>query len=137
MSQQSWKGNVLAQWQGIGLEAFCKELNISYQDVFMQPLNDSTLDLNPFEDLVFEWLPHSQAPEGLVHLYPIATPTSQVTWEEWFIKPDGLHHHVLRNYEHPDSTDTWMGDDVDHPPQVCNIQWYYINDSDLRPVVLR
>jgi hypothetical protein len=137
MSQQSWKTDVLTQWQQIGLEGFCKELDISYEDVFLKPINNSTLVLNPFEGLDFKWWPHSQAPEGLVHLYPIVTPTSQVTWEEWFIKPDGLHHHVLRNYEHKEATDTWMGDDDDHPPQVCNIQWYYINDADLRPVVLR
>lgn len=137
MSAPSWKSEVLAQWNSIGLKGFCEKLGISYQDNFVTPLEDSELASSPFEGLTFEWLAHTQAPEGLVHLYPVVSPTSKVTWEEWFIKPDGLHHHVLRNYEHEEATDTWMGDDVDHPAQVCNIQWYYINDPDLRPIALR
>jgi hypothetical protein len=137
MSKQSWINDVLDQWKLIDLEGFCEKLNINYEDVFLQPIKNSVVERNPFDGLVFEWLPHSQAPEGLIHLYPIVRPKSKITWEEWFIKPDGLHHHVLRNYEHPEATNTWMGDDVDHPQQVCNIPWYYINDPDLRPVVLR
>lgn len=137
MNTASWKNEIVNQWNSIDLQGFCKKLGISYEDNFLTPLEQSTLENNPFVGLKFEWLAHTQAPEGLVHLYPIESPTEKVTWEEWFIKPDGLHHHVLRNYEHPEATDSWMGDDIDHPAQVCNIQWHYKNDSDLRPVALR
>lgn len=137
MSEQIWKKEVLNQWKAIDLEGFCQKLNISYEENFETPLQNSKSLNNPFEGLVFVWLAHSQAPEGLIHLYPEITPTQKVTWEEWFIKPDGVHHHVLKNYDHEDATDKWMGNDVDHPAQVCDIQWYYKNDSDLRPVALR
>lgn len=137
MSSQKWKNEILEQWKSIDLQGFCGKLGISYQDNFERPLEESKLSSSPFEGLVFEWLAHSQTPQGLVHLYPVLAPTSDVIWEEWFIKPDGFHHHVLRNYAHPEATDTWMGNDVDHPKQVCNIQWHYINDPDLRPVALR
>ncbi|MFZ9657971.1 MAG: hypothetical protein ACO29Z_04710 [Crocinitomicaceae bacterium] len=137
MSEKSWKIDVLNQWESANLEAFCKSLNISFQEVFLTPLRNSASDANPFEGLVFEWMAHSQVPLGLLHLYPVTSPSNRVTWEEWFIKDGELHHHVLRNYEHQDATDQWFGDDSDHPSQVCNIQWYYKNDSDLRPVALR
>ena len=137
MSTQIWKQEIIGQWNSIDLKGFCDKLDISYEDNFLNPLENSVLESNPFAGLTFEWLAHSQAPEGLIHLYPVVSPTDKVTWEEWFIKPDGLHHHVLRNYKHPEATDEWMGDDVDHPAQVSNIQWYYKNDPDLRPVALR
>lgn len=137
MSKESWKKEILEQWNLIDLEGFCERLKINYRENFLHPLEQSMLTSTPFEGMKFEWLAHSQAPDGLIHLYPVISPTSDVTWEEWFIKPDGLHHHVLRNYSYPEATDTWFGDDVDHPSQVCNIQWYYKNDPDLRPVALR
>ncbi len=137
MSISLWKLEIINQWNSIDLSGFCDTLNISYTQNFLKPLEDSPLETSPFGGMTFEWLAHSQAPEGLIHLYPTISPRDHVTWEEWFINPDGLHHHVLRNYQHPEATDTWFGDDVDHPTQVCNNQWYYHNDSDLRPVALR
>lgn len=137
MSGKSWKNEVIEQWNLIDLKGFCAKLDINYEDNFLIPLEQSPLTSTPFEGMKFEWLAHTQTPKGLIHLYPIVSPESPVIWEEWFIKPDGLHHHVLRNYPHPEATDTWMGDDVDHPAQVCNIQWHYINDPDLRPLALR
>ena len=137
MSNNLWKDHIINQWNLINLKSFCANLEISYEDNFLGPLMQSTLIISPFEGMKFEWLAHTQTPTGLIHLYPVILPKAPLVWEEWFIKPDGIHHHVLRNYEHPEATDTWMGDDVDHPAQVCNIQWYYLNDPDLRPIALR
>jgi hypothetical protein len=137
MSEEFWKIEVIEQWNLIDLKGFCRSLKIDFGANFLIPLAESKHLSNPFEGMQFDWFPHSQVPEGLIHLYPLTPPRNEIIWEEWFIKSDGCHHHVLRNYEHLDATDAWFGDDLDHPSQVCNIKWFYKNDPDLRPIALR
>jgi hypothetical protein len=137
MSLQGWKKEIYARWDELNLESYCKEMEISFEDNFLTPLTNSTLETNPFEGMQFTWMKNSVIHYGVLHLHPIDAPTSGVTWEEWFIHTDGLHHHVLRNFEFDGSTDSWKGEDLDHPAQVCNVQWYLLNDTNLVPLALR
>ena len=137
MSTTDWKTEILQRWTEIDLIQFCDTLGISYEEVFLKPLNDSALQQSPFSGLVFSWMPNSVIASGVLHLHPVSKPKTDVIWEEWFIHTDGLHHHVLKNFDFAESTDSWQGEDLDHPVQVCNIQWYLFNDSDLRPIALR
>ena len=97
----------------------------------------STSESNPFEGLTFTWLANSVIEKGVLHLHPSNKPTEPIIWEEWFIHTDGLHHHILHNYEIDNATDSWSGEDKDHPEQVCNVQWHLYNAVDMRPVALR
>ena len=137
MSNAEWKSDILGRWEELSLADYCRTLGISYEDSFLNPLKSSTNTKSPFEGLQFSWLKNSVISNGVLHLHPIEKPTSANTWEEWFIHTDGLHHHVLNNYEFTGYTDSWLGEDLDHPEQVCNIQWFLINDSDMRPMGLR
>jgi hypothetical protein len=137
MSGQGWKKNVRALWAAIDVAGHCQRMGISYEENFLNPLNSCALEVNPFEGKVFTWLKNSVIEHGVLHLHPIESPTGEVTWEEWFIHTDGLHHHVLRNYAFDGSTDSWKGDDADHPAQVCNVQWHLYNDTNFVPLALR
>ena len=137
MSTQSWKIDILDRWSELGLPKYCDDLGFSFEDSFLNPLMSSTAELDPFSGLTFSWLANSVIERGVLHLHPISKPTEPVIWEEWFIHADGLHHHVLHNYKIDNATDSWLGEDNDHPVQVCNVQWYLYNDVDMRPVALR
>lgn len=137
MSNQQWKSEILDRWSELDLPGYCSRMGISYEDSFLTPLVSSTAEINPFAGLIFTWLENSVIANGVLHLHPIAKPTEAVIWEEWFIHTDGLHHHVLHNFEIPNATDSWIGEDLDHPAQVCNVQWHLYNDVDMRPIALR
>ncbi len=133
---EGWKQEIYARWDELNMESVCKEFEISFEETFLNPLINSTSETNPFEGMRFTWMPNSVIHYGVLHLHPIDVPTEVVTWEEWFIHTDGFHHHVLRNYEFESATDSWKGDDLDHPAQVCNIQWHLYNDTNLIPLAL-
>jgi hypothetical protein len=137
MSLQGWKKEVQARWDELNLESYCNQMGISYEQSFLNPLLQCATETNPFEGSEFTWMKNSVISAGVLHLHPVTTPVNEVTWEEWFIHTDGLHHHVLRNYEFEGSTDSWKGDDLDHPSQVCNVQWHLYNDTNMAPLPLR
>ena len=137
MSTQPWKSEILDRWTELDLPAYCERMGISYEDSFLTPLVSSTAQANPFAGLTFSWLKNSVIANGVLHLHPIEKSAEPVIWEEWFIHTDGLHHHVLHNFEIANATDSWKGEDLDHPAQVCNVQWHLYNDADMRPIALR
>ena len=137
MSSTTWKLEVLTRWAELKVDEYCEKLGIDFAANFLEPLTNCEAIESPFKNLQFSWLKNSVIEHGVLHLHPIQTPTSEVTWEEWFIHTDGLHHHVLRNYTFDIATDSWLGEDEDHPAQVCNIQWYLTNDTDMRHTALR
>ncbi len=137
MGNTQWKTETIEAWIKLGLPEFCQKLGISYSENFLDPIKNSTALVSPFSGLSFTWMNNSVIADGVLHLHPIQKPTTPVVWEEWFIHADGLHHHVLRNQNFAGSTDSWMGDDLDHPEQVNNVQWYLLNDADMRPTALR
>ena len=137
MSSTTWKQEVLTRWAELKVDEYCEKLGIDFSANFLEPLMNCNDLESPFKDLQFSWLKNSVIEHGVLHLHPIQAPVSDVTWEEWFIHTDGLHHHVLRNYEFDLATDTWLGEDEDHPAQVCNIQWHLVNETDMRPTALR
>ena len=137
MSLQGWKKEIYSRWDELNMESVCKEFEIDFEETFLNPLINCTSEANPFEGLQFTWMPNSVIHYGVLHLHPIEAPATEVTWEEWFIHTDGLHHHVLRNYEFEEATDNWKGEDSDHPVQVSNIQWHLFNDTNLIPLPLR
>lgn len=137
MSNADWKDELIARWAELELPEYCQTLGISYEESFLNPLSNSQALGNPYEGMAFTWLANTVIANGVLHLHPIEKPVKPVIWEEWFIHTDGLHHHVLHNYEIPNATDSWLGEDLDHPVQVCNVQWHLYNDTDLRPIALR
>jgi hypothetical protein len=137
MSTQQWKSEILDRWSELDLSGYCLSIGISYEDSFLTPLMSSTSESNPFAGSTFTWLANSIIATGVLHLHPDKKPTEATIWEEWFIHTDGLHHHVLHNFEIANATDSWLGKDLDHPAQVCNVQWHLYNDVDLRPIALR
>lgn len=137
MSNAGWKDELIARWAELELPNYCLKLGISYENSFLDPLLTSKIAENPYEGMAFTWLANSVIANGVLHLHPVETPTEPVIWEEWFIHTDGLHHHVLHNYEISNATDHWLGEDLDHPAQVCNVQWHLYNDKDMRPIALR
>jgi len=131
------RDNYLSTRLTLDLEGYCNKLGISYNINFKDPIERSASSVNPFAGKKFTWMANSAIAFGVLHLHPVDTPQAQTTWEEWFIHSDGLHHHVLRNYIFDDATDSWLGEDPDHPAEVCNIQWHLYNDTDMRPLDLR
>jgi hypothetical protein len=137
MSNRHWKIQILDRWAELDLPGYCSRMGISYEDSFLNPLLTATVEVNPFAGSTFSWLENSVIANGVLHLHPDQKPSENTIWEEWFIHTDGLHHHVLHNYEISNATDSWIGEDLDHPFQVCNVKWYLYNDTDMRPIALR
>lgn len=137
MSIFAWKNDIVTQWESLDLEEFCSTLCINYEESFLKPINLSSVTQNPFDGFKFSWLPHSMVKDGLLHLHPIEVSNDQVTWEEWFVAEGVLHHHILWNYTYRETTDSWLGNDEDHPKTICDVLWHYFNDTDIRPMALR
>lgn len=129
----SWKEAVIERWQEIDLPEFCATIGIDYDAAFLAPLSALTAAENPYADYRWEIMQNARIKPGVLHLIPFQVTAEATVWEEWFFVDGEFHHHVLRNHEHLEGTDTWQGNDSEHPIEVHDVLWHHHNDGDLRP----
>ncbi len=137
MSAPDWKASTKATWEALGLPAFCAEIGIDFQEAFLGPLEASTLQEDPFAGHHWEFFKHHSIQPAVFHMGPKSVGEEPEVWEEWFFTEGEMHHHVLRNHEYDWGTETWKGDDNEHPATVLNKLWYHHNCTNLIPTKLR
>ena len=134
-----WKADVRKSWAEINLEDFCSRVGIDFASTFDQPLRLCSASSDPYP--LYRWVitENRTIAFGVLHLVPPIVGDDARLWEEWFVRDEQFHHHVLRNHEHAFATDTWQGapSDTEHPAQVLGIRWHHSNDTDLRPTKYR
>lgn len=144
----NWQDGLENAWLDLELPQFLKEIGVDFEAAFLAPLRASTLETNPYSEHYWTFFRLDRLPPGVFH----ASPQNQVSqntpaiWEEWFIEDGVLHHHVMRNHaEIPANKPAalelinWRSpnNDIEHPLEVLDIDWYYFNDAELTPYLLR
>lgn len=138
MRIKPWTAKVQERWLAINASKFLANIGIDFQSNFLQVLTNCNLSEDPYLNCKWEILPHSVIPGGVLHCYPIEINSARVTWEEWFLMGDEIHHHILSNQPFEGEQGVWTpeADDKDHPIEVLGRSWHYENTSDLRPSLL-
>ena len=136
MTLETWKSEIVSQWETAGIPEFLSAIGVDYQSAFLQPLTAFTGE-NPF--IGHRWYvgENARIKPGVLHMAPNQVDDSPALWEEWFFVDGEMHHHILRNHQYPEGTETWQGHDNEHPEQVLDRLWHHHNCSHLVPTLLR
>ena len=134
---QPWIQATIRRWEEIKAEAFLQKIGIGFQSDFLEPISNSKLDSDPYENSIWEIIPHSLIPAGVLHCYPKKVESEKVIWEEWFLLDNEIHHHILSNQLFESAQGIWTPEpnDIDHPIEVLGRSWHYENSKDLRPTL--
>ena len=134
---QSWIQATIRRWGEIKAEAFLQKIGIDFQSNFIGPISNSKLISDPYINSIWEIIPHSLIPAGVLHCYPKNVESEKVIWEEWFLLDNEIHHHVLSNQPIESAQEIWTPEpnDIDHPVAVLGRSWHYENSEDLRPTL--
>ena len=83
-STNSWSEDFAAQLRSSGVEKFCISINLDFDEVFLAPARNSSLEKNPYEN--FQWVvyPYSLISTGVLHSFSNdAQLRKELPWEEW------------------------------------------------------
>lgn len=137
-SPSDWKLDLNLTWSKENTAAFLHSIGIEFTTAFLDPLNRSTVEHNPYQNHIWQVMANSQIPEGVLHVYPIKIADAPVIWEEWFLLNGEIRHHILSNAPLDNEDGIWQPEptDTDHPKIVLNTKWHYRNSKDLAPCLL-
>jgi hypothetical protein len=133
-----WKEELGSHWKALKIEHFLSEIGVDFQTNFLQSLNNSRLNSNPYLNHTWIIQDHSQLPIGVLHAYPNQIGVDQVIWEEWFLLNGEIRHHVLSNLPLVNQDGTWQPEptDKDNPEITLNRSWNYKIEKSLKPFLL-
>jgi hypothetical protein len=134
--KQIWKEELISQWEAAGIPAFFAEIGVDYERSFLAPLAEYEGN-NPFTNHRWYVGKNATISPGVLHMAPNQVDDSPALWEEWFFVDQQMHHHVLRNHQYPEGTETWKGHDDEHPIEVLDRLWHHHNCDNLIPTLLR
>jgi hypothetical protein len=132
-----WKRSLADRWIELGADQLLAAINVDFEKEFLTTLAACSASSDPYAE--YEWVifKHHAIQPGVLHAAPLKVAEEPTLWEEWFFVDNEMHHHELRNHPHAGEEHQWMGNDNEHPEVVLDVQWHYINDTDLRPYLLR
>jgi hypothetical protein len=136
-SDKPWIQATKARWQELNVESFIFNIGIDFKSNFLEPISSSNLDSDPYINSIWQIIPHSLIPQGVLHCYPKETTSQKVIWEEWFAMDNEIHHHILSNEPFASAQGIWTpeSNDIDHPIEVLGRSWHYENSKDLKPTL--
>jgi len=133
-----WKATLLDRWQEIGVEAVLDRAGINFQEDFVNAVLAYPGQSDPYEGHEWSVFQFPRLVSGVVHAAPRAISIGEkALWEEWYFEDSHSHHNILRNHEHLDQEKHVRLDDDEHPAIVLRTDWYYHDDLDRRPILLR
>jgi hypothetical protein len=135
--EQPWIRATKARWQELNVESFLVNIGIDFKSNFLEPISSCNLDSDPYLNSIWQIIPHSLIPQGVLHCYPKETTSQKVIWEEWFKMDNEIHHHILSNQPLASAQGIWTPEpnDTDHPIEVLGRSWHYENSKDLKPTL--
>ena len=136
-SEQPWIQATKARWQELNAEFFLTSIGIDFKSNFLEPISNTNQITDPYTNSIWQIIPHSLIPQGVLHCFPKVVTAEKVIWEEWFLIDGEIHHHILSNHSFNSAQGIWMPEpnDTDHPIEVLGLSWHYENSKDLRPTL--
>lgn len=136
-SKPPWIQATKARWQELNAEFFLTSIGIDFKTNFFEPISNSNQSVDPYANSIWQIIPHSLIPQGVLHCYPKEVTTENVIWEEWFLMDNEIHHHILSNQTFDSAQGIWTPEpnDTDHPIQVLGRSWHYENSKGLKPML--
>ena len=139
MSQndQPWIHATKTRWHELNVEFFLANIGIDFKSNFLEPITNTNKTTDPYADSIWQIIPHSLIPQGVLHCYPKRVTFEKVIWEEWFLLNNEIHHHILSNQKFDSAQGIWTPepDDSDHPIEVLGRSWHFENSEDLQPIL--
>ncbi len=133
-----WKTSLLSRWEEIGVEAVLERAGLNFHTDFVEALRVYPGQKDPYANHEWSVFQFPRLVSGVVHAAPKYIGTGEkVLWEEWYFEDGDSHHNVLRNHEHAEQEKHVRLDDDEHPAIVINTDWYYRDDLNRRPILLR
>jgi len=134
---QPWIQATLKRWQELNAEFFLSNIGIDFKSNFLEPISNSSLVTDPYKNSIWQIIPHSKVPQGVLHCFPKVVNSEKVIWEEWFLMDNEIHHHILSNHLFDSAQGIWTPEpnDTDHPIEVLGRSWNYENSKDLKPTL--
>jgi hypothetical protein len=135
-SANSWSEDFAAQLRSSGVEKFCVSINLNFEEVFLAPARNSSLEKNPYED--FQWIvyPYSLISTGVLHSFSNdAQLRKELPWEEWLQwEGESRHASLYQVRQNPDQG-VFDGslEDKEHPPILLGQEWYSTLEKTLTP----
>lgn len=132
-----WKRDLYTSWVESAAPDYLRALGVDYQRDFVSALENATNSANPYSGSIWELIPNSAIPAGVLHCYPKVVEDELVTWEEWFLLDGKIRHHILSNQPFPGAEGVWTPEpgDKDHPTEVLSNSWHYMNSQDHKPAL--
>ena len=136
-SEQPWIQATKARWQELNAEFFLTSIGIDFKSNFLEPISNTNQITDPYANSIWQIIPHSLIPQGVLHCFPKVVTAEKVIWEEWFLMDGEIHHHILSNYPFDSAQGIWTPEpiDTDHPIEVLGLSWHYKNSKDLKPTL--
>ena len=136
-SEQPWIQATIKRWQELNAEFFLTNIGIDFKSNFLEPISSTKKSADPYAGSIWQIIPHSLIPQGVLHCYPKVVASEKVIWEEWFVMDNEIHHHILSNEPFASAQGIWTPEpnDVDHPIEVLGRSWHYENSKDLKPTL--
>ncbi|MBI9108946.1 MAG: hypothetical protein JEZ04_19540 [Spirochaetales bacterium] len=117
----------------LGADNYFDEMKLSINELF---LSDS-IEINPYRE--HNWELRKAGGFTVVNAIPDADKQDRLFWEEWYVKDDEVHHHILSLYKPAKYDEVFVcpaKDDI-HPALSFGKTWYVIEDPDMKPLLLR
>ncbi len=136
-SEQPWIQATKARWQELNAEFFLTSIGIDFKSNFLEPISNTNQITDPYANSIWQIIPHSLIPQGVLHCFPKVVTAEKVIWEEWFLMDGEIHHHILSNHPFDSAQGIWTPEpiDTDHPIEVLGLSWHYKNSKDLKPTL--
>jgi len=136
-NDKPWIQATKERWKELNAESFLTSIGIDFNSNFLETISNTTKNMDPYADSVWQIIPHSLVTRGVLHCYPKVVTSEKVIWEEWFLMDNEIHHHILSNQPFDSAQGIWTPEpnDTDHPIEVLGRSWHYENSKDLRPTL--
>ena len=136
-SEQPWIQATKARWLELNAEFFLASIGIDFKSNFLKPISNTNQITDPYANSIWQIIPHSLIPKGVLHCFPKVVTAEKVIWEEWFLMDGEIHHHILSNHSFNSAQGIWTPEpnDADHPIEVLGLSWHYKNSKDLKPTL--
>jgi hypothetical protein len=117
----------------IGADNYFNEMNLSFNELFLS----DEIQINPYSS--HNWELHKSGGFTVVNAVPDENMQDKLFWEEWYIGNDEVHHHILTLYKpaHYDEVFVCPVEDDIHPTLSFGKVWYVVEDTDMKPLLLR
>jgi len=115
-----------------GVHAAIAEMGLDAAELFR-----TRLTVDPYRH--HRWLVKRTPTKVIVNAVPEEADQDHLFWEEWYLDAGQTHHHVLSRWtpSRYDGIFDAPARDDEHPPLSFGKRWYWIDDRDMRPWLLR